>query len=148
MIPLHKTTTVPLSPEEAFDLFMADLDSWWPKDRHAKGSDSKLEVAAHKNGEIVEITADGRRILWGRIIGWEPGAYMAFTWFPDGDEDAATVVAVSFKRTPDGTQLDLTHGGFEILGETADAVSTSYMIGWDLVLGSYCYAATKIRVFA
>ena len=148
MTPIVKTTHVPLSPQEAFDLFMADLDYWWPKDRHAASKGSRLDVEARKNGDIVEVMPDGSRKIWGRIIGWEPGRYMAFTWHPDGPEDEATIVAVSFKPTPDGTQVDLTHGRFEVLGETADAVSTSYLLGWDLVLGSYCYAASKLRVMA
>jgi uncharacterized protein YndB with AHSA1/START domain len=148
MIPIHKTTTVPLSPQEAFDLFMTDLDAWWPKDRHAFDPKAKLIVEPRKNGKIIEVAPDGKRTLWGRIIGWDPGHYMAFSWHPDGDEDAATVVAVSFKKTVEGCQLDLTHGGFDVLGDTADAVSTSYLLGWDLTLGSYCFAATKIRVMS
>lgn len=148
MIPINKTTHVPLSPQDAFDLFLADLDQWWPKDRHASDTDSKLEVEARKNGAITEVLPDGTRKIWGHIIGWEPGQYMAFTWHPDGPEEEATIVAVSFKQTADGTQLDLTHGGFDVLGEIADAVSTSYLFGWDLVLGSYCFAASKLHVMA
>ena len=148
MIPIHKTTHVPLSPAEAFDLFMANLDTWWPKDRHASDPTAKLIVEPRKNGRIIEFCADGTQIHWGTIIGWDADRYMAFTWHPDGDEDAATVVAVSFKQTADGCQLDLTHGGFDVLGDTADAVSTSYLIGWDLTLGSYCFAASKLRVIA
>jgi uncharacterized protein YndB with AHSA1/START domain len=148
MTPIAKTTHVPLSPQEAFDLFMADLDQWWPKDRHTSDKNATLIVEARKNGTITEVLPDGTRTLWGRIIGWEPGHYMAFTWHPNGHPEETTVVAVSFKQMPDGTQLDLTHGGFEILGETADAVSTSYLLGWDLVLGSYCYAATTLRIEA
>jgi len=149
MTPILKTTHVPLSPTEAFDLFMAQLNDWWPKDRHTNfGPDTQFEIDARKNGTITEIAPDGTRRIWGRIIGWEPDEYMAFSWFPDGDEDAATIVAVSFTATADGTRLTLTHGGFEILGPMADAVSTSYLIGWDLTLGSYCYAASKTCVMA
>lgn len=148
MIPIHKTTTVPLSPQEAFDLFLADLNAWWPKDRHAAHPASRFIVEPRKNGRITEFTPDGTRIHWGTIIGWDDGRFMAFTWHPDGDEDAATVVAVSFKQTAAGCQINLTHGGFDVLGDVADAVSTSYLIGWDLTLGSYCYAASKLRVIA
>lgn len=48
-------------------------------------------------------------------------------------------MTVTFTQTKDGTRCDLTHGGFDILGDTADAVSTSYLTGWDMVLG--CYAS-------
>lgn len=149
MTPILKTTHVPLPPAEAFELFMAQLDAWWPKDRHTTfGPDTRFEVEPRKNGTITEIAPDGMRRIWGRIIAWEPDQYMAFSWFPDGDEAAATVVAVSFTPKADGTRLNLTHGGFDILGPLADAVSTSYLVGWDLTLGSYCYAASKLRVMA
>lgn len=148
MTPLKKTTDVPLTPQEAFDLFMAQLDAWWPKDRHAAGPESLLEVEARKNGEIVEVRLDGTRKLWGRIIGWDPARYMAFTWCPDCPEEEATVVAVSFTPTEDGTRVDLTLGDQAILGDVADAVSTSYLFGWDLVLGSYCFAASRFKVMA
>lgn len=148
MTPLQKTTHVPLPPEEAFELFMAQLDTWWPKDRHAAGPGSVLEVTPHKDGEIVEVRPDGTRKLWGRIIGWDPASFMAFTWCPDGPEEDATVVSVSFTGSDGSTRVDLAHGDQTILGDVVDAVSTSYLLGWDLVLGSYCFAAGKLRVLA
>ncbi len=149
MTPIHKTTQVPLSPQDAFDLFLEGLDTWWPKDSHATlGPDAKLVVEARKSGKITEVGPDGTENLWGRIIAWEPGKYLAFTWFPEDNEEDATVVAVSFHRTDIGTRLELTHGDSEVLGDAADAVSTSYLIGWDLVLGSYCFAAKPKLVTA
>ena len=149
MTPLHKTTEVPLSPQDAFDLFATGLDSWWPKDSHAPlGPNARLIVEPGKNGTITEVGADGTRNVWGEIIAWVPGEYLAFTWHPDGDESEATVVAVSFHTTPSGTRLELTHGGFEVLGPVADAVSTTYLLGWDLVLGSYCFAVNKVKTYA
>ena len=149
MTPIHKTTEVPLTCQEAFDLFLADMDVWWPKDSNATlGPDAKIIVEPCKDGDIKEVGPDGTINLWGRIIGWEPGHYMSFAWFPDTDEEHATVVSVSFHPTKNGTRLELTHGGFDVLGDTADAVSTSYLLGWDLVLGTYCYAVSKTVVFA
>lgn len=148
MTPLHKTTRVPLNPTDAFDLFIRGLDSWWPKDSHGRfGPDAVLTVEPHKNGKIQEIGPDGRIHVWGKILAWNPGTYLAYTWMIDG-QDAPTVVAVSFHRSKDGTRLELTHGGFDILGDTVDAVSRSYLFTWDLVLGSYCAAATRAPVTA
>lgn len=149
MKPLHKTTTVPLTCQDAFDLFIRELDLWWPKDSHSTfGPGATLTVEPHKGGEIRETSQDGRTKIWGRIIAWSPGDYLAFSWFPDTDEDKATVVAVSFVATQTGTRLELTHGDTGILGDTADAVSTTYLLGWDLVLGAYCFAAARAKVFA
>ena len=81
--------------------------------------------------------------VWGKLIAYDPGRYLAFSWFPGRDESEATVVEVQFTQTEAGTRCDLTHGGFDILGPTADAVSTSYLTGWDLVLGCYASAAKQ-----
>ena len=144
--PINKSITVPLSPEEAFALFTSGIDTWWPGATHSVSANGdktprKVSVAAHKGGKITEITADGDTEIWGEILACDPGKFLAFTWHPGKSPDSATVVTVSFKQTADGTQCDLTHGGFDILGDLADAVSTSYLRGWDMVLGCYSRAA-------
>ncbi|MEL7180734.1 MAG: SRPBCC domain-containing protein [Pseudomonadota bacterium] len=140
--PIEKTLTVPLTPAEAFTLFTTDMDAWWPKDPFSvTGAKAKVTFPDHKDGEIVEEGADGTRNIWGKLIAYEPNAYLAFTWHPGRTDKEATVVTVIFTQTETGTKCDLTHGGFDILGDTADAVSTSYLHGWDLVLGCYTKAA-------
>lgn len=149
MISLQKTIHVPLPPSEAFDLFLRRIDSWWPKDSHAPlGPDARLRVEPHNGGTITEIGPDGTENLWGRIIGYQPDSFIAFTWFPDAPEDEAVVVAVSFHATDHGTRLELTQGSDSILGTPVDAVSTSYLFAWDLVLGSYAFVAHKEPVDA
>ena len=143
--PIKKSLTVPLSAREAFDLFTADIDRWWPKVSHSvKGPKSKLKFPTHKGEPITETGEDGEVAIWGRLIAYDRGRYLAFSWFPGRDEDAATVVEVTFTQTEAGTRCDLTHGGFDILGPTADAVSTSYLHGWRLVLGSFASAAALV----
>lgn len=146
--PIKKTVTVPLSAREAFDLFTQDIDMWWPKASHAvKGPKATLRFSKHKGEPITETGEDGEIVVWGKLIAYDPGVYLAFSWFPGRDESEATVVEVTFAQTEAGTRCDLTHGGFDILGPTADAVSTSYLRGWDLVLG--CYAgAVKVPAMA
>jgi len=144
MKPLHKTTEVPLSPAEAFDLFLRQIDLWWPKDSHAPlGPDAEIKVEAHKGGRIIEVGPNGTKNLWGRIIGWDPDRFLAFTWFPEDDEDSAKVVSVAFHPTDTGTRLDLTLEDAATVSTPVDAVSTSYLFGWDLVLGSYAFVAQK-----
>jgi len=141
--PIHKIIDVPLTPEEAFALFTDDIDSWWPGATHSVSAGDgdtphNIRIEPHKGGKIIETTKNGEEFIWGEIIAYNPGAFVSFTWHPGKPETAATVVAVSFKESKDGTQCDLTHGGFDILGPLADAVSTSYMTVWGLALGCYC----------
>ena len=143
--PIKKSLTVPLSAEAAFNLFTADIDKWWPKASHSvKGAKSTLRFPKHKDDEIIETGEDGTTAIWGKIIAYDPGAYVAFTWHPGRPATEATVVTMTFTTTADGTLCELTHGGFDILGETADAVSTSYLNGWEMVLGCYKSAAKTL----
>ncbi|MEL6838023.1 MAG: SRPBCC family protein [Pseudomonadota bacterium] len=138
--PIKKTLTVPLNPADAFALFTSNMDTWWPKDPFSvTGADSTVTFPDHKGGDIVETGADGSTNIWGTLIAYDPGEYLSFTWHPGRGPDEATVVTVAFTETEQGTRCDLTHGGFDILGDTADAVSNSYLKGWDLVLG--CFAS-------
>ena len=146
--PINKTLEVPLTPAEAFALFTRDINVWWPKATHSvTGAKAKLTFPTHKDGEIVETGEDGRIAVWGKLIAYDPGKYLAFTWHPGRPEQEATVVTVTFTKTAGGTHCDLTHGGFDILGDTADAVSTSYLHGWDMVLGCFVSAA-KVPITA
>ena len=146
--PINKTLTVPLNAIDAFALFTKDMDTWWPKDPFSvKGANSKVTFPDHKNGDIIETAEDGTVNIWGTLIAYEPRKYLAFSWHPGRDPEEATMVTVAFTETEDGTRCDLTHGGFDILGDTADAASTSYLRGWDMVLGCYASAA-KMPVVA
>ena len=139
--PIEKTLIVPLTASEAFELFTENMDTWWPKDPFSvTGDTSKVSFANHKGGDIVEKGVDGSINVWGTLLAYDPGKYLAFSWHPGRDADEATMVTVTFTQTEAGTRCDLTHGGFEILGDTADAVSSSYLSGWDLVLGCFSKA--------
>lgn len=140
--PIIKQLTVPLSVAEAFALFTTEMGTWWPVATHSvKGLKSKVSFPSHKGGDIIETDEDGTTHVWGTLIAYDPGGYLSFSWHPGREASEATVVSVTFTATSDGTFVELTHGGFDILGPTADAVSTSYLKGWDLVLGCYMSAA-------
>ncbi|MEO0653301.1 MAG: ATPase, partial [Pseudomonadota bacterium] len=51
----------------------------------------------------------------------------------------ATQVDVRFTQTEAGTRVELTHSGFEALGDAAVAQHTGYTSGWDPVLYE-CFA--------
>ena len=149
--PIHKTVDVPLTPTEAFTLFTDGIDNWWPGVTHSVSAHDgktprKVSFDTFKGGKITEITHSGERCIWGEIIAYSPGKFLSFTWHPGKTQAEATVVTVSFRETNDGTQCDLTHGGFDILGPTADAVSTIYITGWDIVLGCFCRAVKVYTV--
>lgn len=132
---VEKTTHVPLTPSDAFELFTHGMETWWP---HPHG---KLKMDPRKGGKI----KDGDKEI-GTILAFDPDGYLAFTWAPQDAEE--TIVTVVFSATPDGCRVDLTHGTDAILGEMTDAVSTSYLRGFELVLGSYCTCANRVTIAA
>lgn len=157
--PIRKTVTVPLSPSEAFALFFEEIDLWWPDERRSdnrragkrragtQGPRPTMKVEPHKGGRIIAVNPDGTRSIWGRIIGWNRDSSASFTWFPDEDAADATCVTVHFQAAGDGCRVIVSHGlahkNFDLLGPQADAVSTSFLQGWDMVLGSFCSAAAR-----
>ncbi|EAR50203.1 hypothetical protein OG2516_04983 [Oceanicola granulosus HTCC2516] len=120
MQPITKSLTVPLPPAEAFRLFTEGLASWWPVERHSRSAGqgarpAALEVEPGEGGRIVETTADGRRAVWGEITRWDEGRALGVDWRLGDDEDSAaapTRLLVLFAPVPEGTRVDLTHGGF------------------------------------
>lgn len=142
--PVKKTITVPLRPEQAFSLFTDDLAKWWPVDSHsvsaAKGDLPRdVKVDRHAGGHITETKADGEPARWGTITNWEPGKSLGISWYVGRDEAEATDIMVVFTPVDTGTRVDLTHDGFDRLGDAATAMRDQYDPGWTMVLGG-CFA--------
>jgi len=147
--PIRKSISVPLPPEEAFDLFTAGIDRWWPMETHSLTMDSEtasVRVEPHVGGRILETRPDGSDAPWATVTGWEPGRRFAVSWYVGRPESEATDLEVIFTGTTEGTRVDLTHGGFDAHADGAKACA-GYTEGWDHVLGR-CYAGRCIAAVA
>lgn len=154
MNPIRKTITVPLSPEDAFRLFTERMGEWWPLDTHSLSAGEgalprDVTVEPREGGQILETRPDGTTAPWGRITEWRPGARFGVAWHVGREEEEATDLLVVFASEGTGTRVELTHGGFERLGDAATALVANYRTGWDHVLVT-CYgrACAKGRVTA
>lgn len=147
LAPVVADLVVPCPPGRAFDYFTRDIGRWWPLASHSVGRQDAKDVRfePHAGGRLVETQADGRACAWGRVEAWHPGERLRFTWHPGRAEATAQWVEVTFALHPDGTRVTLTHGGWERLGERADAARANYVPGWRTVLvegfGGYCARA-------
>jgi uncharacterized protein YndB with AHSA1/START domain len=134
-VPVVRAVTVSRTPEDAFRLFTADIGSWWPMDPHSVfGATARVDV---EGSEIVERSADGERSVWAEIAESSPPRRLVLSWHPGTDPAKATRVEVSFLPDGEGTRVELTHTGWEALGERAEAARQSYDNGWQLVLGRF-----------
>jgi len=136
--PIRREVVVELAPDEAFALFTGRIGDWWPVgELSVFGAGATVAFAA---GELVE-TFEGRTSVWGRVIEWDPGARVSFTWHPGRDPERASRVDVSFlARQPGHTLVVLEHRGWEAFDDPA-AARDEYDRGWPRVLGLYRDAA-------
>ena len=147
--PIRKTLTVPMRPEQAFDLFTDKLADWWPVETHSLSAANgdlprDVTVEGREGGRITETRPDGDTAPWGTVTRWEPGRAFGVAWHVGRDASEATDLLVVFTPVETGTRVDLTHDGFDRLDDAATAMAGSYRSGWDLVLvqrfGRYCAA--------
>ncbi|MEL6548931.1 MAG: metalloregulator ArsR/SmtB family transcription factor [Pseudomonadota bacterium] len=138
--PVVKIITVPLPPEEAFELFTNGLPTWWPVESHSLSAQDdatpkRVTIEDRECGLIEETKRDGTRHPWGTFTAWEPGRRVAIRWHVGRPEDEATFIDVRFEAQPNGTRVTLIHDGWAALGETAEKIRGGYYVGWDMVLG-------------
>jgi DNA-binding transcriptional ArsR family regulator/uncharacterized protein YndB with AHSA1/START domain len=134
---VRKSITVNAPVAQAFEVFTAQIDTWWPRATHSVYGDEVVEVALEPSGGglVCERTADGREAEWGRIVEWEPPSRVVFDWYPGYGPEVATRLEVRFSAERDGTtRVDLEHRGWEVFGERAAEQHRSYDTGWVAVL--------------
>jgi len=139
--PVVKTITVKCSPERAFRAFTAEAARWWPLATHSmRGSGKKVEICCFEErvgGRVYQRAEDGSEADWGRILAWDPPRHFAFSWLVNLAPEQAQKVAVEFTPVPAGTEVRLTHSGWEALGDVAaaEARRRDYDNGWASVFG-------------
>lgn len=143
--PVTKTIEVPCPPDMAFRIFTSDFSKWWPKEKHsvsAMGDNPpprSVNLDPRVGGKITETADDGEIFHWGSIKTWEPNQRLTVSWHINQPESEATKVDIQFDATAGGTRVTLTHDGWEILGDNAQAMRDGYNNGWVNVF-EVCFA--------
>jgi uncharacterized protein YndB with AHSA1/START domain len=137
--PVRRSIDVGCSVTEAFRIFTAEIDSWWPLATHSIGQADA--VACHfegrEGGRIYETHGDGSVHPWGTVTVWEPPARLVFSWHPGRDAATAQEVELRFLALDSGARVELEHRGWEILGDKAEETRNAYESGWAGVLDLY-----------
>ena len=150
--PVVKRVVVTCSAEDAFRYFTADFQKWWPAHTHSviamssEGArrpssctlDPRIGGLIIEQGEHGEHGETDERYVWGTVVSWDPPRKLAFTWHPGSEAHLAQTVEVTFASVAGGTEVVLTHGGWERLAEQAAAAREGYDNGWEGVFrGAY-----------
>jgi uncharacterized protein YndB with AHSA1/START domain len=123
---------VALDPASAFEVFTAEIDAWYKRDRHTLRDASRtvaIRFEPHVGGRLLDVydadTGEGREMA--RVTAWEPGRRLAFVDRED------TEVEVTFTPLDDGTTtVTLEHRGFERLSPRAAEGAARH--GWRLLV--------------
>jgi uncharacterized protein YndB with AHSA1/START domain len=137
--PVRKTLSVKCSPERAFEVFTAEIASWWPAKTHSIHHDKVTEVVLEpqQGGEMYELAEGGKREHWARVTAWEPPKRLVLAWKVNPETDAPTEIEVTFTPDGDGTRVELEHRNWERAGARAPQMRENYESGWEIVLAPY-----------
>jgi uncharacterized protein YndB with AHSA1/START domain len=141
---VRRTVTVPVSQQRAFEVFTAQLGTWWPKEFSIGEADmADFIVEPRVGGRWYEVGVDGKECDTGRVTAFEPPERLTLAWHLnerfqfDPDPAHASEVDVRFiAEDPTRTRVELEHRGFERHGGGADAVRgvVDSPQGWDYCL--------------
>ena len=136
---VRKTVTVDCVVEEAFRVFTAEADSWWPRQDHSiyKSEGREIVFEGRVGGEVYELSRSGETGHWATVVSWEPPNRLVLAWNILERDAVATEVEVRFLPEGETTRVELEHRGWEALGEGASERRHSYDTGWGHVLGRY-----------
>lgn len=105
------------SPARAFDVFTREIATWWESTtlfRFTPAADGSLSFEPWVGGRFVETGADGSTFEIGRIVEWEPGERLVFTWRQATfAADQSTEVAVTFDAVGGETRVTVEHRGWD-----------------------------------
>ena len=137
--PLVKTVQVSLTVEDAFRRFTEEMGAWWPLTTYSVGKEEAAEVVfeCREGGRVIETLKNGRTTIWGTVLSFDPPHRVRFTWHPGRRPETQQEVEVEFTAAAGGTRVTLTHSNWEVYGDKASEVRSSYVRGWDCVLGEF-----------
>lgn len=142
---VEKSVTVSVPVERAFEVFTAEIGTWWPLRTHAVDTERSETVVmeGRVGGRLFERTPTGEEHVWGTLVGWEPPNRIVYSWHPGRGEETAQEVEITFGPEGEGTRVDIRHYGWEKLGDRLEETIASYNEGWDKVIAVYARAAER-----
>jgi uncharacterized protein YndB with AHSA1/START domain len=138
--PVVKSISVRAAPQRAFELFTRDFARWWPLAQFHTGPDPvDCAIEPRLGGRVFERAANGDETTWGTVVTFEPPYRLCFTWILGFAAELPQLIEISFTPEAFGTRVELTHSGWEKLGDAAAALRERYERGWATLI-ERCYA--------
>jgi len=150
--PVRKSVVVDASPSQAFAVFTAGIDRWWPKS-HGIGATPIREsvIEPFVGGRWYTRHEDGSDIVIGHVRVWQPAERLVVSWEvsadwkPDPRPAFTSEVEVRFAADAGGgTRVELEHHNFERLGAASgEKMRKGVDGGWPHLLDLYAKEASN-----
>lgn len=121
--PVQRSVHVDCPIEDAFRFFTEHFSEWWPLATHSlspEGAEA-CEIEPWVGGRLFERARSGEEREWGTVTVWEPETRIAFAWHPfawdqNDERRQGQTVEIVFRTDAIGTEVILTHSGWETSG--------------------------------
>ncbi|MFZ0089063.1 MAG: SRPBCC family protein [Solirubrobacteraceae bacterium] len=125
VVPVHASIVVDAPIDRAFDVFTADMGSWWPESNHIlQGELAEMVFEPRVGGSVYDRAVDGSVCRWARVLAYEPPDRVVFSWditlewAIESDPERCSEVEIQFiAETPTRTRVELAHRGLERHGD-------------------------------
>jgi len=120
---VRREIVVDVPPDRAFELFTADMTTWWPAAHHIGSAPiAEVVIEPRTGGRWYTTHEDGSEVVIGHMRTWEPPSRIIFSWEIGSDwkpdPKVASEVEINFVAETDRTtRVQLEHRNFEALGE-------------------------------
>jgi len=148
--PIRRDVVVDVGPARAFEVFTAEMTSWWPPEHHIGSAPiAEVVIEPRVGGRWFTRHQDGTETSTGVVTAWEPPGRFVVTWQIGADwhyhDDLVTSVEVRFvAEGPDRTRVVLEHRDLDAYGTDAAAMRDTFEApgAWDGTLAAY---AAEVR---
>jgi uncharacterized protein YndB with AHSA1/START domain len=111
--------------ERAFEVFTAEIGSWWDPNHHIlEGELAEMVFEPRVGGHVYDRAVDGSECRWARVLAYEPPRRFVISWDIslewklETDLEKTSEVEVRFSElTPDRTRVELEHRNLERHGD-------------------------------
>lgn len=146
---IRRDIVVPIGQARAFELFTAEMTSWWPSAHHIGSAPiEQVIVEPHVGGRWYTRHEDGTETSTGFVTVWDPPARLVVTWQIGADwkyhETLVTSVEVRFvAEGAETTRVELEHRDLTAFGDEAAAMKGAFEDpgAWSATLAAYAASA-------
>ncbi len=150
---IRRQVVVAASQRRAFEVFTAEMISWWPPEHHIGSTPiEQIIIEPREGGRWYTGHQDGTETSTGYVTAWELYYRLALTWQigVDWKYDPKLRTTVQLRFLPEGpgrTRVELEHCDLENYGPEAERMREMFSQpgAWDATLGAFASALAETR---